>query len=86
VLWLVIIMALAIPLAVVVLDSPPMRAFAEKQRREGLPEVATAELKELKQKVETLEAELEAMNHELGQVKETQDFIQKRLEPPKPQG
>ena len=85
-LWFVIIMALAIPLAVVVLDSPPMRALAEKHRREGHPEVVSGELKELRQKVDTLEAELEVVSRELGHVKETQEFIQKRLEPPKPQG
>ena len=82
-LWLVIIMALAIPLAVVVLDSPPMRALAERQRRESLPEASIEDIKELKAKVETLEAELDVMNRELGHVKETQEFIQKRLEPPK---
>lgn len=81
-LWLVILAALAIPLAVVILDSPPMRAIAERRRGEGAGALPSAELKQLTQKVETLETELEVVNREMAHLRETQEYIQQLLENP----
>ena len=81
-LWLVIMMALAIPLAVVVLDSPPMRAIAERKRQEREGHAPSGELAQLAEKVETLEAELETVNRDLAHLKESQQFLQQMLENP----
>ncbi len=84
-LWLTIIIALAIPLAAVVLDSPVVRALADRARQgsnEGLQGNSSTEMKQLVQKVDTLEAEIETMNHDLAQLKEGQQFLQKMLENP----
>jgi hypothetical protein len=79
VIWaLVVLVALSIPLTAIILDSPVVRAWAERRHPQGnaLPD------KELVQKVETLENELEAVNRELAQLKEGQQFIQRLLEDP----
>jgi TolA-binding protein len=80
VLWLTILVALAIPLAAVILDSPVVRALADRTRRgDAAP---SGEVKQLAQKVETLETEIEVVNRELAQLKEGQQFLQQMLENP----
>lgn len=79
-LWLVILVALAIPLAAVILDSPVVRSLAAR-RTEGEAQ-PSGEVKQLSQKVETLETELEVVNRELAHIKETQTFLQQMLENP----
>ena len=84
-LWVVILMALAIPLAVVVLDSPPMRALVDRAKagsNEGMQGASSADMKLLAQKVDTLESELENVNRDLAQLKESQQFLQQMLEDP----
>jgi hypothetical protein len=84
-LWLVILVALAIPLAAVVLDSPVVRALADRAKagsNPGLQGLPAAELKHLEDKVETLESELEVMNREIGHLKESQAYFQQMLEDP----
>lgn len=81
--WAVILVALLIPLAAVVLDSPVVRAFIE--RRAGLggdSDGAASELRELARKVAVLEAELEAVNRQLSDMQEEHQFIQRLLEDP----
>lgn len=87
-LWFVILMALAIPLAVVILDSPAVRALADRSRGGG-PDgsqgsLPSAEMKQLAQKVDTMETELELVNRELSHLKETQEYLQQLLENPAP--
>ena len=79
-LWLVILVALAIPLAAVILDSPVVRSLAARRVEEQAP--PSGEVKQLAQKVETLETELEVVNRELAQLKEGQQFLQQMLENP----
>ena len=79
-LWLVILVALAIPLAAVVLDSPVVRSLAAKRvEDQALP---NGDVKLLTQKVETLETELEVVNKEIAQLKETQTFLQQMMQSP----
>ena len=79
-LWLVILVALAIPLAAVILDSPVVRSLAARRVEEqGQP---GGDVKVLSQKVETLETELEVVNKEIAQLKESQQFLQQMLENP----
>jgi len=85
-LWaFVVLVALMIPLTAVVLDSPVVRAWAER-RHPALPAPDDGRTNELERKVETLENELDAVNRELGQLKEGQQFIQRLLEDPARQG
>ena len=77
--WLAIFVALMIPLAAVILDSPVVRSWAD--RRHGLKEVP-GDVKELVKKVSVLENELEAMNRQVAQLQESQQFLQHLLENP----
>ena len=77
--WLAIFVALMIPLAAVILDSPVVRAWAD--RRHGLKEVP-GDVTDLIKKVSVLENELEAMNRQVAQLQESQQFLQHLLENP----
>lgn len=86
-LWaFVVLVALMIPLTAVILDSPVVRAWAERRSGHALQPGAQADTRELERKVETLENELEAMGRELGQLKDNQQFLQRLLEDPARQG
>ncbi len=77
--WLAIFVALMIPLAAVILDSPVVRAWAD--RRHGLKEVPS-DVTDLIKKVSVLENELEAMNRQVAQLEESQQYLQRLLEDP----
>jgi len=77
--WLAIFVALMIPLAAVILDSPVVRSWAD--RRHGLKEVP-GDVRDLIKKVAVLENELEAMNRQVAQLQESQQFLQHLLENP----
>ncbi len=79
--WLVILIALMIPLTAVVLDSPVVRAWVDR-RHGGGETPLPRDLRELSEKVEALETELETVNRELAQLKEAQQFTQRLLENP----
>ena len=76
---LIVLVALMIPLSAVILDSPVVRAWAERHRH---PDEMLPPDKALVQKVDTLENELEVVNRELAQLKESQQFLQRLLEDP----
>ena len=82
---LVALLALAIPLAAVILDSPAVRALADRAKQgsnPGLQGLPAAEIKQLTEKVEMLESELETINRDLVHLKEGQQFLQQMLENP----
>lgn len=81
-LWMVILVALAIPLAAVILDSPVMRAWAGRRGASEGEVHSGADLKALAAKVETLEGEVETANREIAQLKESHQFFQHLLEDP----
>jgi hypothetical protein len=76
--WLVILMGLMIPLAVVVLDSPAVRAWADRRGVKEIPD----DVRDLARKVGILETELEALTRQVGQLQESQQFLQHLLENP----
>ncbi len=77
---ILIAFALMIPLTAIVLDSPVVRAWSE--RMHGGAGEASADLKELSKKVGILEAELETLTHQLAQLQEEHQFMQRLLEDP----
>jgi hypothetical protein len=80
VVWLVIFVALMIPLTAVILDSPVMRAWVD--RRHGGPHSLAAGGEDLAEKIQVLEAELEAVSRQLGALQEEHQFLQRLLEDP----
>ena len=80
--WLVILIALMIPLIAVILDSQIGRALAA--RIEGKHMQPTAEL-ELTKKVNLLEGEVERLNSEVVRLDEETNFLHRLLEG-KPEG
>ena len=80
-LWLVIFVALLIPLAVVVLDSPVVRSAFER-RHGGLEGPLPSDVKELARKLGVMEEELEALKGELGELHDKHEFLQRLLEDP----
>jgi hypothetical protein len=80
VIWLVIFVALMIPLTAVVLDSPVVRDWVTGRRGGETP--LPKEVRELTDRIEALEAQLEAVNRDVAQLQEAQQFTQKLLENP----
>jgi hypothetical protein len=78
--WLVIVIALAIPLAAVILDSPVVRAWVD--RRGGAAGDSRADVKELANRVGVLETELETVTRQLEQLRDEHQFMQRLLEDP----
>ena len=72
--------ALMIPLTAIVLDSPVVRSWVE--RMQGGKIEGGTDVKELAKKVGVLETELEAMGHQLAQIQEEHQYMQRLLEDP----
>lgn len=80
--WLVILIALMIPLTAVVLDSPVVRAWVDRRSGGGSGGDVPADVRELAKRIGVLETELEAMAKQLGQLQEEHQFVQRLLENP----
>lgn len=81
--WLfvvVLLVALMIPIAAILLDSPLGRSFA--RRLEGQPEGTGPGVRQLERRVETLETELEELNRSIAGMREELQFVQRLLEDP----
>lgn len=76
-LYLIIIVALMIPLMGILVDSPIGRAVA--RRLEG-GEPVPPDLAALTQKVDLLEGEVEELGRSVGQLREENQFLQRLLE------
>ncbi len=72
--------ALMIPLTAIILDSPVVRAWVEHLRGGSLE--SGADLKELAMMVGILEADLETLTHQIAQIQEEHQFMQRLLEDP----
>lgn len=77
---ILIAFALMIPLTAIVLDSPVVRAWAE--RMHGASVEPGADYKELAKRIGILESELEAMTRQLAQIQEEHQYMQRLLEDP----
>jgi hypothetical protein len=81
--WLfvvVLLVALMIPVAAILLDSPLGRSFA--RRLEGQPDGSGTGVPQLERRVETLETDLEELNRSIAGMREELQFVQRLLEDP----
>ena len=84
VLAVILIVALLIPVAAILVDSPLGKSFARRMdegRGDG-PGGSVSELREMKRKVELLETEVEDLNRTIAGMKDEVQFMQRLLEDP----
>lgn len=82
VLAVILIVALMIPVAAILVDSPLGRSIA--RRMEGHEGGAVApELRDVQRKVETLETEIEDLSRSVSGMREELQFMQRLLEDPR---
>lgn len=81
VLAVILIVALLIPIAAILVDSPLGRSVA--RRMEGRAEGPPPELRDVQRKVELLETELEDLNRSVSGMREEIQFMQRLLEDPR---
>ena len=81
VLAVILIVALLIPVAAILVDSPLGKSVA--RRMEGRAEGPAPELRDVQRKVELLETELEDLNRSVAGMREELQFMQRLLEDPK---
>ena len=81
VLALVVIVALLIPVAAILVDSPLGRSVA--RRMEGRMEGPPPEVRDMQRKVELLESEIEDLTRTVSGMREELQFMQRLLEDPR---
>ena len=80
VLAVILIVALLIPVAAILVDSPLGKSVA--RRMEG-SDKAPPELRDMQKKVELLETEIEDLNRSVSGMREELQFVQRLLEDPR---
>ncbi len=81
VLVVILVVALLIPVAAILVDSPLGKSFA--RRMEGRTDGAPPELTDMQRKVEVLETELEDLHRSVAGMREELQFMQRLLEDPR---
>ena len=81
VLAVILIVALLIPVAAILVDSPLGKSVA--RRMEGRSEGPPPELRDVQRKVELLETELEELNRSVTGMRDELQFMQRLLEDPR---
>jgi hypothetical protein len=81
VLAIILIVALMIPVAAILVDSPLGRSVARRLEG-GTGAGPTPELRDLQRKVEALETELEDMHRTVAGMRDEMQFVQRLLEDP----
>ncbi len=83
VLAIILVVALMIPVAAILVDSPLGRSVARRLEGGGAGGAGPApELRDLQRKVEVLETEIEDLNRTLGGMRDELQFVQRLLEDP----
>ena len=82
VLAIILIVALMIPVAAILVDSPLGRSVARRLEGTGAGAGPAPELRDLQRKVETLETEIEDLNRSLAGLRDEMQFVQRLLEDP----
>lgn len=80
VITLILVGGLLITLTAIVVDSPLGRSIARRFEREG--ELGGGDFRQLQQKVDVLESEVEDLNRSLAGMREEIQFVQRLLEDP----
>ncbi|HEV2670016.1 MAG TPA: hypothetical protein VGU74_02910 [Gemmatimonadales bacterium] len=80
VLAIILVVALLIPVAAILVDSPLGRSVA--RRMEGRTDGPPPELRDVQRKVELLESEIEDLNRAVSGMREELQFMQRLLEDP----
>jgi len=81
VLAIILIVALLIPVAAILVDSPLGKSVA--RRMEGRVDGPPPELRDMQRKVEMLESEVEDLNRSVSGMREELQFMQRLLEDPR---
>jgi len=81
VLAIILIVALMIPVAAILVDSPLGRSFARRVEGGNAPGPAP-ELRDLQRKVDALETEVEDLNRTISGMRDELQFVQRLLEDP----
>ena len=81
VLAIILIVALLIPVAAILVDSPLGRSVA--RRMEGGAENPVPQLRDVQRKVELLETEIEDLSRSVSGMREELQFMQRLLEDPR---
>lgn len=81
VLAIILIVALLIPVAAILVDSPLGKSVA--RRLDGRVEGPTPELRDMQRKVELLESEVEELNRSVSGMRDEIQFVQRLLEDPR---
>lgn len=82
VLAVILIVALMIPVAAILVDSPLGRSVARRLEGQGGGAGPTPELRDLQRKVELLETEIEDLTRSLSGMRDELQFVQRLLEDP----
>jgi uncharacterized protein YlxW (UPF0749 family) len=78
---IILVVALLIPVAAILVDSPLGRSVA--RRMEGRADGPPPELRDMQRKVELLESEIEDLNRSVSGMREELQFMQRLLEDPR---
>jgi len=81
VLAIILIVALLIPVAAILVDSPLGKSVA--RRMEGRADGPAPELRDMQRKVELLETEVEDLNRSVAGMRDEIQFVQRLLEDPR---
>jgi uncharacterized protein YlxW (UPF0749 family) len=81
VLAIILIVALLIPVAAILVDSPLGKSVA--RRLDGRAEGVAPELRDMQRKVDLLETEVEDLNRSVAGMREEIQFVQRLLEDPR---
>jgi hypothetical protein len=82
VLAIILIVALMIPVAAILVDSPLGRSVARRLEGPGAGGGGAPELRDLQRKVDALETEVEDLNRTLAGMRDELQFVQRLLEDP----
>ncbi|HEY3219411.1 MAG TPA: hypothetical protein VGJ80_01655 [Gemmatimonadales bacterium] len=83
VLAVILIVALLIPVAAILVDSPLGKSFARRMEGGDGQGGSPPELRDVKRKVEVLETEVEDLNRSVAGMREELQFMQRLLEDPR---
>lgn len=78
--FVLLVVALMIPIAAILLDSPLGRSFARRLDTQG--DGAGAGVRQLEQRIDGLEADLQDLNRSVAGMREELQFVQRLLEDP----